>query len=253
MGNGSVKSGVGSSAMVLGWFGFVLLVIVTVGLLVMILSISLIRKLTDDEWSDWSTRILKQHHLLFVFAFYDLLLLLLHLRHTPLIAGRHKWEMNNTYELTTKLTIHGMDGNGTWYLGHLDFQWENTGFGQLWIFTNIFEDLSPRAISLPMIWHETNCQSWESSHHLWLFCQSAGICCFSDIENNAIELRFCTVFFLCWCLVAFFVVWNFVFMLSTRRSIYLMYKTAFELYSYAVFSCFSLANPSWFFDKISES
>ncbi|KAJ5766944.1 uncharacterized protein N7511_004560 [Penicillium nucicola] len=49
MGNGSVKSGVGSSAMVLGWFGFVLLVIVTVGLLFMILSLSLIRKLTDDE------------------------------------------------------------------------------------------------------------------------------------------------------------------------------------------------------------
>jgi hypothetical protein len=49
MGNGSVKSGVGSSAMVLGWFGFVLLVIVTVGLLFMILSISLIRKLTDEE------------------------------------------------------------------------------------------------------------------------------------------------------------------------------------------------------------
>lgn len=48
MGNGSVKSGVGSSAMVLGWFGFVLLVIVAVGLLVMILSISLMRKLTDE-------------------------------------------------------------------------------------------------------------------------------------------------------------------------------------------------------------
>jgi hypothetical protein len=49
MGNGSVKSGVGASAMVLGWFGFVLLVIVTVGLLFMILSIRLIHKLTDDE------------------------------------------------------------------------------------------------------------------------------------------------------------------------------------------------------------
>jgi hypothetical protein len=49
MGNGSVKSGVGTSAMVLGWFGFVLMVIVTVGLLVMILSIRMIRKLTDDE------------------------------------------------------------------------------------------------------------------------------------------------------------------------------------------------------------
>ncbi|KAJ5161098.1 hypothetical protein N7492_006490 [Penicillium capsulatum] len=49
MGNGVVKSGVGTSAMVLGWFGFVLLVIVTIGLLVMILSISLLRKLTDEE------------------------------------------------------------------------------------------------------------------------------------------------------------------------------------------------------------
>ncbi|TVY23090.1 hypothetical protein LHYA1_G008344 [Lachnellula hyalina] len=39
MGNGSVKSGVGTTAMVLGWFGFALLIIVTIGLLVMILSI----------------------------------------------------------------------------------------------------------------------------------------------------------------------------------------------------------------------
>ncbi|KAJ5124308.1 uncharacterized protein N7515_008133 [Penicillium bovifimosum] len=49
MGNGSVKSGVGSSAMLLGWFGFVMLVIVTIGLLVMCLSLSLIRQLTDDD------------------------------------------------------------------------------------------------------------------------------------------------------------------------------------------------------------
>ncbi|KAJ5725911.1 uncharacterized protein N7483_007268 [Penicillium malachiteum] len=49
MGNGSVKSGVGTSAMVLGWFGFVLLVVVTIGLLVMILSIRLIKKLTDED------------------------------------------------------------------------------------------------------------------------------------------------------------------------------------------------------------
>ncbi|PYH75637.1 membrane fusion mating protein FIG1 [Aspergillus uvarum CBS 121591] len=48
MGNGSVKSGVGTSAMVLGWFGFGLMVVVTIGLLVMILSISLIRQLTDE-------------------------------------------------------------------------------------------------------------------------------------------------------------------------------------------------------------
>lgn len=47
-GNGSVKSGVGTSAMVLGWFGFALLIIVTVGLLVMILSIHLLDKLTDE-------------------------------------------------------------------------------------------------------------------------------------------------------------------------------------------------------------
>ena len=47
-GNGSVKSGVGTSAMVLGWFGFALLIIVTVGLLIMILSIRLLDKLTDD-------------------------------------------------------------------------------------------------------------------------------------------------------------------------------------------------------------
>ncbi|KAG9231026.1 Ca2+ regulator and membrane fusion protein Fig1-domain-containing protein [Amylocarpus encephaloides] len=37
--NGSVKSGVGTTAMVLGWFGFALLIVVTIGLLVMILSI----------------------------------------------------------------------------------------------------------------------------------------------------------------------------------------------------------------------
>lgn len=49
LGNGSVKSGVGTSAMVLGWFGFALMVIVTIGLLVMILNLRLLRQLTDDE------------------------------------------------------------------------------------------------------------------------------------------------------------------------------------------------------------
>jgi len=48
LGNGSVKSGVGTSAMVLGWFGFVLLIIVTIGLLVMILSIIVLDRLTDE-------------------------------------------------------------------------------------------------------------------------------------------------------------------------------------------------------------
>jgi len=48
LGNGSVKSGVGTTAMILGWFGFGLLVVVTIGLLVMILSISLLDRLTDE-------------------------------------------------------------------------------------------------------------------------------------------------------------------------------------------------------------
>lgn len=47
-GNGSVKSGVGTSAMILGWFGFSLLIIVTIGLLVMLLSMSVLDKLTGD-------------------------------------------------------------------------------------------------------------------------------------------------------------------------------------------------------------
>lgn len=49
MGNGSVRSGIGTSAMVLGWFGFGLMVVVTIGLLVMILSIRLLRQLTDED------------------------------------------------------------------------------------------------------------------------------------------------------------------------------------------------------------
>ncbi|CAF9907567.1 hypothetical protein IMSHALPRED_005570 [Imshaugia aleurites] len=48
LGNGSVRSGVGTAAMILGWFGFALLIIVTIGLLVMILSIRILDQLTDD-------------------------------------------------------------------------------------------------------------------------------------------------------------------------------------------------------------
>lgn len=48
LGNGSVISGVGTSAMVLGWFSFAFLIIVTIGLLVMILSIRLISELVED-------------------------------------------------------------------------------------------------------------------------------------------------------------------------------------------------------------
>lgn len=46
-GNGSVMSGIGSSAMALGWFSFTLFIIVTIGLLVMILSIRVLTDLTD--------------------------------------------------------------------------------------------------------------------------------------------------------------------------------------------------------------
>ncbi|KIV96333.1 hypothetical protein PV10_00214 [Exophiala mesophila] len=49
LGNGSVKAGIGTAAMVLGWFGFGLLVVVTLGLLVMILSIQLLDRLTDED------------------------------------------------------------------------------------------------------------------------------------------------------------------------------------------------------------
>ncbi|KAL7271145.1 hypothetical protein RUND412_006127 [Rhizina undulata] len=49
LGNGSVATGVGVTAMVLGWFGFALLIIVTIGLLVMILSMHLVEKLTDMD------------------------------------------------------------------------------------------------------------------------------------------------------------------------------------------------------------
>jgi hypothetical protein len=47
LGNGSVLSGVGTSAMVLGWISFTLLIIVTIGLLVMILSIRVLEDLAD--------------------------------------------------------------------------------------------------------------------------------------------------------------------------------------------------------------
>lgn len=46
-GNGSVRSGVGTSAMVMGWFSFTLLIIVTIGLLVMILSIRVLAQIMD--------------------------------------------------------------------------------------------------------------------------------------------------------------------------------------------------------------
>lgn len=44
-GNGAVKSGVGTSAMVLGWFSFALFIIVTIGLIVTILTISVVAQM----------------------------------------------------------------------------------------------------------------------------------------------------------------------------------------------------------------
>jgi hypothetical protein len=48
LGNGSVASGVGTTAMVLGWFGFTFFIVVTIGLLIMILSIKLLDDLVDE-------------------------------------------------------------------------------------------------------------------------------------------------------------------------------------------------------------
>ncbi|KAL1990116.1 hypothetical protein VTN49DRAFT_5955 [Thermomyces lanuginosus] len=48
-GNGSMRSGVGSSSMVLGWFAFGLLVLVTIGLLSFILAYKVVREITDEE------------------------------------------------------------------------------------------------------------------------------------------------------------------------------------------------------------
>jgi hypothetical protein len=47
-GNGSVKSGVGTTAMILGWFGFALLIIVVIGLLFMLLSMAALEELTGE-------------------------------------------------------------------------------------------------------------------------------------------------------------------------------------------------------------
>lgn len=46
---GQITGHVGSAAMAFGWIGVVLIGVVSLGLLVMILSISLIRRLTDEE------------------------------------------------------------------------------------------------------------------------------------------------------------------------------------------------------------
>ncbi|CAF9917678.1 MAG: hypothetical protein GOMPHAMPRED_001348 [Gomphillus americanus] len=48
LGNGSVQSGVGTSAMVLGWFSFVLFIIVSIALLVMIISIKVLETVTEE-------------------------------------------------------------------------------------------------------------------------------------------------------------------------------------------------------------
>ncbi|RDA91299.1 hypothetical protein CP533_6336 [Ophiocordyceps camponoti-saundersi (nom. inval.)] len=47
--NGAVRSGVGTSAMVMGWFAFTLLIIVTIGLVIMILSIRVLSEYLPDN------------------------------------------------------------------------------------------------------------------------------------------------------------------------------------------------------------
>ena len=49
LGYGSVKSRVGASAMVLVWAAFAITTLVTIGLLVMILSMHLVEKLVDED------------------------------------------------------------------------------------------------------------------------------------------------------------------------------------------------------------
>lgn len=46
---GAVSGHVGTAAMVLGWFAVGLIGVATIGLLIMIMSISLLRRLTDDS------------------------------------------------------------------------------------------------------------------------------------------------------------------------------------------------------------
>lgn len=61
--------------------------------------------------------------------------------------GRHKWEMNNTYEHTTLAQFTEWMGTEHTTLGVFDFPTGNLGFGQL-IFTNIFEDMDSRMLFL---------------------------------------------------------------------------------------------------------
>jgi hypothetical protein len=49
MANGSVKSGVGVSAMAIGWVGFTLLIIPMFGLVAMLLSMQMLESLVHDE------------------------------------------------------------------------------------------------------------------------------------------------------------------------------------------------------------
>lgn len=53
-GNGSVRSGVGTSAMVLGWFGFSLFMLVTISLVAYVLSISTLERFSESESSESS-------------------------------------------------------------------------------------------------------------------------------------------------------------------------------------------------------
>jgi hypothetical protein len=49
LGNGSIISGVGTSAMVLGWFSFVLLIIVTINMVVLVMGLNFVERIAESE------------------------------------------------------------------------------------------------------------------------------------------------------------------------------------------------------------
>ena len=115
-----------------------------------------------------------------------------------LIMGRHKWEMNNIYEHTT---LAHNSGNGwernTRHLGHFDFP-GNLGPGQL-NFTNIFENVDSRMLSILGMWQPS--LSFHLEIHIWHLCRSARI-----EWMQCHRVTFCTVLLLL--VLAFYLEWN---------------------------------------------
>lgn len=85
--------------------------------------------------------------------------------YTTLITGRHKWEMNNTYEHTTPARN---SRNGwkriTRTLEHLDFPREFWDMDNLGFFTNIFEDIDPRLLFFFFLYLGID----DNRHRVWI-------------------------------------------------------------------------------------